>query len=108
MTFKFEYCGELDFIFDNILGLETGSQMGLIDEKKHKVRSKISCQCTFNLQKEVQLTLKEKACKEPILMTSRRRELVNDCQQTSTHCTKSLEVTLVQNDIAVKCVIQYI
>jgi hypothetical protein len=27
-TFKFEYLGEFEFILENILGYETGSQMG--------------------------------------------------------------------------------
>ncbi len=45
MTFEFEYLGQLKFIFENILSYETGSKIGLIDEKK--MRSKISCKCTF-------------------------------------------------------------
>jgi hypothetical protein len=45
MTFEFEYLGEFTFKFEIFLDPETGSQMGLIDEKK--LRSKISCKCTF-------------------------------------------------------------
>ncbi len=45
MTFEFEYLGKFSFIFENFLDYETGSQMGSIDEKK--LRSKISCKCTF-------------------------------------------------------------
>jgi hypothetical protein len=45
MSFEFEYLGEFTFKFENLLDPETGSQMGSIDEKK--LRSKISCKCTF-------------------------------------------------------------
>jgi hypothetical protein len=45
MTFEFEYLGEFTFKFKNFLYPETGSQTGSIDEKK--LRSKISCKCTF-------------------------------------------------------------
>jgi hypothetical protein len=36
MTFEFVYLGEFKFIFENILGYETESQTGSIDEKKKK------------------------------------------------------------------------
>jgi hypothetical protein len=45
MTFEFEYLGEFTFKFENFVDPETGSQMGSIDGKK--LRSKISCKCTF-------------------------------------------------------------
>jgi hypothetical protein len=51
VTFEFEYLGEFAFIFKNFLYYETGSQIGSIDGKK--MRSKISCKCTFNLLRTV-------------------------------------------------------
>ncbi len=33
MTFEFEYPSEFEFIFENILGYETGSQMGWLMKK---------------------------------------------------------------------------
>jgi hypothetical protein len=44
-TFKFEYLSEFEIEMKNILGHESGAQMGLIHEKKQ--RPKISCNCTF-------------------------------------------------------------
>jgi hypothetical protein len=44
-NFEFEYLGEFITEFENILGYESGAQMGLIDEKNQ--RSKISCYCPF-------------------------------------------------------------
>jgi hypothetical protein len=39
MNFKFEYLDEFKFILKNVLGYETGSQMGLIKEKKTEVEN---------------------------------------------------------------------
>jgi hypothetical protein len=50
MTVAFDYLGEFEFIFKNILGYQkTGSQMGSIDEKK--LKSKISCKWMEGLSK---------------------------------------------------------
>jgi hypothetical protein len=38
-NFKFEYLGEFVTEFENILGYESGAQMGLIDEKKSEVEN---------------------------------------------------------------------
>jgi hypothetical protein len=46
-TFEFKYLGEFEMELKNILGRESGAQMGLIFEKKQ--RPKISCYCTFKL-----------------------------------------------------------
>jgi hypothetical protein len=46
MKSKFEYIGELEFIFENILELESVEREGACDIIK-KQRSKISCKCTF-------------------------------------------------------------
>jgi hypothetical protein len=46
MTFKFEYLGEFEFIFENNLGAWSGAQEFAFDEKNQM--SKISCKCTFN------------------------------------------------------------
>ncbi len=45
MIFKFEYIGELEFMFENILELESVEQEGACDIKNQ--RSTISCKCTF-------------------------------------------------------------
>ncbi len=45
-NFEFEYLGEFETEFENILGLDSGAQEGSIDEKK-KHRSKISCYHPF-------------------------------------------------------------
>ncbi len=45
MTFKFEYLGEFEFIFENNLGAWSGAQELAFDEIKRM--SKISCKCTF-------------------------------------------------------------
>ncbi len=34
ITFEFEYLSKFEFILENLLGYETGSQMGSIDKKK--------------------------------------------------------------------------
>jgi hypothetical protein len=44
-NFEFECLGEFVTEFENILGYESGAQMGLIDEKNQQ--SKISCYCPF-------------------------------------------------------------
>jgi hypothetical protein len=36
MTFESEYLGEFEFMYENILGYETGSRTGSIDEKMKK------------------------------------------------------------------------
>jgi hypothetical protein len=46
MTFKFEYLGEFEFVFENYLGAWSGAQELAFDEKKRML--KISCKCTFN------------------------------------------------------------
>ncbi len=33
MSFKFKYPGEMDFLFETILGYESGDQVGTFDEK---------------------------------------------------------------------------
>ncbi len=66
MTFEFEYLGEFTFKFENFLDPETGSQMGSIDEKK--LRSKISCKCTFKRKKNRQkLSISQKTSAELII-----------------------------------------
>jgi hypothetical protein len=44
-NFKFEYLGEIETEFENILGQESGGQVVSIHEKNQ--RSKISCYCPF-------------------------------------------------------------
>jgi hypothetical protein len=48
-TFKFEFLGEFEIEFKNILEHESGAHMGLIHEKNQ--RPKISCYCTFKVLK---------------------------------------------------------
>ncbi len=49
MTFKFEYLGKFEFIFENNLEQESGDQEHAFDEKKTK--SKISCKFTFKCKR---------------------------------------------------------
>ncbi len=51
MTFKFEYLGEFEFIFEKNLGALSWAQELPFDEKKW--RSKISCKCTFKYKKSL-------------------------------------------------------
>jgi hypothetical protein len=44
--FEFEYLSEFEMEIKNILGHELEAHMGLIYEKKQRL--KISCYCTFN------------------------------------------------------------
>jgi hypothetical protein len=37
MTSEFDYIGELEFVFENILGSGSGDQVGSFDEKKLEV-----------------------------------------------------------------------
>ncbi len=45
MTYLIEYLGELEFIFETVLGYVSGDQMGYVEAKK--TESKISCLGTF-------------------------------------------------------------
>ncbi len=45
-NFEYEYIGEFETEFKNILGHESGAQVCSFDGKKQ--RSKISCYCPFN------------------------------------------------------------
>ncbi len=44
-NFEFEYLGEFETEFENILGFKSGAQVCSFDGKKR--RSKISCYCPF-------------------------------------------------------------
>ncbi len=46
-NFEFEYLGEFETEFENILGYKSGAQVCSFDGKKR--RSKISCYCPFNV-----------------------------------------------------------
>jgi hypothetical protein len=46
-NFEYEYLGEFETEFKNILGHESGAQVCSFDGKKQ--RSKISCYCPFNI-----------------------------------------------------------
>jgi hypothetical protein len=48
-NFEYEYLGEFENQFKNILGHESGAQVCSFDGKKQ--RSKISCYCPFNFAK---------------------------------------------------------
>jgi hypothetical protein len=48
-TFEFEYLSEFEKEIKNILEHESGAHMGLIHEKNQ--RPKISCYCTFKVNK---------------------------------------------------------
>ncbi len=47
-NFKYEYLGEFETEFKNILGHDSGAQVCSFDGKK--LRSKISCYCPFNVK----------------------------------------------------------
>ncbi len=44
-----KYLDEFKFIFENVLSYEIGSKVLSIDVRKKKLRSKISCKCTFKI-----------------------------------------------------------
>jgi hypothetical protein len=48
-NFEYEYLGEFETEFKNILGHESGAQVCSFDGKKQ--RSKISCYCPFKAEK---------------------------------------------------------